>query len=289
MKTKDMLLRPVPLLMITVLSLPIFIGYLWVFMRTFTTSMYGMRPTGGFTFDNWIAIITDPLIWRLGLNTLILAGGLTIGILVTSCLAAYPLSRMAFPGRKVFLALTLVLHAFPTVTLLIALFFVLRVISNIPVLGRGLPIIGGFGYNTLGGVILVSIAFLLPLGTWLMKGFFDNVSWDIERAALIDGCSRFRTWWQILLPQIYPGLAALGIFAFMHGWSSFIIPYTFMVDQRTSVISTYLNLLSSGERAIDYGLVSAVALFQLFPILIFYLFTQKYLLKIFGGGAKGGI
>jgi inositol-phosphate transport system permease protein len=61
-----------------------------------------------------------------------------------------------------------------------------------------------------------------------------------------------------------------------------------MVDARTAVMSTYLNLLTSGDRPIDYGVASAVALFQLLPILFFYLFTQKYLLKIFSGGMKGG-
>ncbi len=285
---RDALLKPLPLVSIAILSIPIFVGYLWVFMRTFTTRMYGMSPVGELTLRNWTFIVTDPLLWHLTLNTFVLAMGLTVGIVLVSCSAAYPLSRMSFPGRKGFLALTLVLHAFPSVVLLIAIFVVLNYLSRVPLIGRGLPLIGGVGYNTLGGVILVSIAFLLPLGVWLMKGFFDNISWDLERAALIDGCSRFRTWRQILVPQIRPGIAALGIFAFMHGWSSFIIPYTFMVDQQTAVISTYLNLLASGEQLMDYGVVSAVALFQLVPILAFYVFTQKYLLTIFGGGMKGG-
>jgi inositol-phosphate transport system permease protein len=183
----------------------------------------------------------------------------------------------------------LILHAFPSVTLLIAIFFVLRWLSRIPVIGKGLPVIGGLGYNTLGGVILVSVALQLPLGIWLMKGFFDNVSWDIERAALIDGCSRFRTWWQIMIPQIKPGLAALSIFSFISGWNSFLIPYTFMTKAETAVISTYLNQMMGDTMAINYGQVAAVGLFQLIPIIIFYIFTQKYLLQIFGGGTKGGV
>jgi inositol-phosphate transport system permease protein len=288
MNYRRLFVKPLPYLFLVVISSPIIIGYIWVLIRSFTRGMYGMKPVGGYTVNHWIQILGDPILWNLALNTFILALGLTIGILLVSTLAAYPLSRMAFKGRRYYLSLSLILHAFPSVTLLIAIFFVLRWISRIPVIGRGLPIIGGFGYNTIGGVLLVSVAFMLPLGIWLMKGFFDNISWDIERAALIDGCSRFRTWRQILLPQIRPGLAALGIFAFMHGWSSFIIPYTFMVDARTAVMSTYLNMLTSGDRPIDYGVASAVALFQLLPILFFYLFTQKYLLKIFSGGMKGG-
>jgi inositol-phosphate transport system permease protein len=293
MSTRAFFRKLIPFLLITALSLPIIAGYLWIFISTFAQKTHGLVPLdaegrpGGLTFTNWILLFKDPQIWILTWNTLILALGLTIGVLLVSCLAAYPLSRIKFPGRKGFLALTMILHAFPSVTLLIAIFFVLRWIAKIPILGKGLPLIGGFGYNTIGGVTLVSIALQLPLGVWLMKGSFDNVSWDIERAALIDGCSRFRTWWQIMIPQIKPGLAALGIFSFMQGWSSFLIPYTFMVESRTAVISTYLNYLTSENIPINYGQVAAIGLFQLLPILLFYVFTQRYLLQIFSGGMKG--
>jgi inositol-phosphate transport system permease protein len=202
-------------------------------------------------------------------------------------MAGYALSRIKFPGRKAFLSMTLILHAFPTVTLLIAIYFVLKWISGIPILGRGLPIIGGFGYNTLGGVILVSMALQLPLGIWLMKGFFDNVSWDMERASLIDGCSRFRTWREIMIPQIKPGIAALSIFSFIQGWGSFIIPYSFMVNANKATVATYLNNLLSETAPTNYSMVAAVGLFQLLPVLVFYIFTQKYLLSIFAGGVKG--
>jgi len=175
-----------------------------------------------------------------------------------------------------------------SVTLLIALFFVLRWITPIPVLGRGVPIIGGFGYNTVGGVALVMVALNLPLGVWLMKGFFDNVSWDVERAALIDGCSRFRLWWQIVMPLIRPGIAALAIFTFITGWGAFLIPYTFITDQTKSTIAAYLNDLMSATAPVNYSELAAVGLFQLIPIMIFFIFTQEYLLNIFSGGTKGG-
>jgi inositol-phosphate transport system permease protein len=174
------------------------------------------------------------------------------------------------------------------VTLLISIYFVLRWMSRIPVIGNGLPVIGGFGYNTLGGVILVMLALQLPLGIWLMKGFFDNVPWDMERAALIDGCSRFRVWREILLPQIKPGIAALSIFSFISGWNEFLIPYTYIADQQKSTIAAYLNSLVGDTAPVNYSQVAAVGLFQLIPVLIFFIFTQEYLLSIFAGGSKGG-
>lgn len=283
-----------PILLLSLLTLPIVVGYIWILISTFAQRTHGLIPVdrdgnfGGLTLQNWSFLWEDPIIWRLAANTFVLAVGLTIGVVLVSSMAGYALSRISFPGRRTFLATTLILHAFPSVTLLIAIYFVLRWIGDIPVLGRGLPLIGGFGYNTLGGVILVSVALELPLGIWLMKGFFDQVSWDMERAALIDGCSRFRTWWQIVMPMIKPGIAALSIFSFISGWNAFLIPYTFMTAQEQSTIAPYLRGLVSETVPVNYSEVAAVGLFQLIPVLIFFLFTQEYLLSIFGGGSKGG-
>lgn len=284
----------IPLILLTILTIPLVIGYIWIVISTFSERTYGLIPVddegnfGGFTLENWSFLWEDKAIWGVTLNTFLIAAGMTIGVVLISAMAGYALARISFPGRKVFLGGTLILHAFPAVTILIGIFFVLRWITPIPVLGRGIPIIGGFGYNTIGGVIAVSLALQLPLGIWLMKGFFDNVSWDMERAALIDGCSRLRLWWQIILPTIKPGLAALAIFSFITGWGSFLIPYTFITDQTRSVIAAYLNDLLGDTAPVSYSTVAAVGLFQLLPVLIFFIFTQEYLLNIFAGGSKGG-
>jgi inositol-phosphate transport system permease protein len=278
----------IPITALIILTLPIIIGFVWIFISTFSHTTYGLEPQGRLTLENWSFLWKDPKIWDVTLNTIILSVGQTIGVVALSALSGYALSRLSFPGRKTFLAMTLILHSFPAVTLLIAIYFVLRWINRIPILGNDIPIIGGFGYNTLGGVILVQLALQLPLGMWLMKGFFDNVSWDLQRAALIDGCGHFRAWWQIILPVIRPGIAALAIFSFVTGWGSFLIPYTFITDQENSVLAAYLRGLMGETAPVSYGTVAAVGLFQLIPVMIFFLFTQEYLMNIFSGGSKGG-
>ena len=197
--------RALPYVLLIISISPIVLGYAWLIIATFSYRTEGLFPidaegnVGGWTLRNW-EFLTDPAIWRVTLNSFILAVGMVVGVGFVSSMAAYALSRMNFAGRKSFLSLTLILHAFPSVTLLIAIFFVLNFLSKIPVIGLR------FGYNTVGGVALVMIALDLPLGIWLMKGFFDNLSWDMERAALIDGASRFRVWWEIIIPQIKPCL-----------------------------------------------------------------------------------
>lgn len=216
---------------------------------------------------------------------------MTFIVVMVASMTGYALSRMKFAGRKGFLSLTLILHAFPSVTLLIPIYFVLLWIQKIPIIGRGIPLLGGFGYNTIGGVALVMVAFQLPLGIWVMKGFFDDISWDMERSALIDGASRFKVWWQIMMPNIKPGIAALSIFSFLTAWNAYIIPLTFTAGRagKSAVLSLYLQNFISESVMTEWNTVAAVGLFQLIPVLLFFLFTQEALLSIYGGGKKGGV
>lgn len=285
--TRRSLRRAVPYLLLTLSVLPIVIGYAWVIIATFSYRTKGLLPIdaegniGGFTLQNW-TFVSDAEIWRVALNTFGIAIGMVIGVGFVSSLAGYALSRMNFAGRKGFLGLTLVLHAFRPEMLLIAIFHVLLFIGGIPLIGKF------FGFNTVGGVALVMVSLELPLGVWLMKGFFDNIPWDMERSALIDGASRFRVWWEIILPQIKPGLAALAIFNFITGWNAFLIPFTFTLGSKVSNLPVYLNRFSEDTSMVSWNQVAAVGLFSLLPVMIFFIFTQEMLLEIYSGGAKGG-
>ena len=265
---------------------PILIGYTWLVIATISTRTEGLLPRnaqggiGGFTLRNW-DFVTDSAIWNAMLNSLLIAVAMVIGVGIASTAGGYALSRMKFAGRKGFLSMTLVLHAFKAEMLLIAIFFVLRFLGDIPIIGDYI------GFNSVGGVALVMIALELPLGIWLMKGFFDNLPWDMERAALIDGASRFRVWWQIMLPQVRPGLAALSLFTFIAGWNAYLVPFTFTVGTKVANMPVFLNQLISDTAPTNWNAVAAVGLFQMIPLLIFFIFTQELLLNIYAGGSKG--
>ena len=269
-----------PYVILVISVVPIFVGYVWLVINSFSARTEGLLPVGGLTLENWRFLIEPPFgrgypsIWRVTFNTFLVATLMTLLVVGVSSLAGYALSRLKFSGRKSFLSLTLILHAFPSVTLLIGIFFVLRALGL---------------YNNLFGVGLVMIGFELPFGIWLMKGFFDNVSWDMERAALIDGASRLRVWWQIILPTIKPGIAALAIFAFISGWNAWLIPRTFTIGAgQNATLSVYLQNFQGATVMVNWGAVTAVGLFQLIPVALFFIFTQDLLLTIYAGGAKGG-
>lgn len=283
----------VPHLLLIGSLLPLIAGYAWLIIGSFSTRTHGLLPVdasgniGGWTLQNWAFLggssIGGPAtnIWLVTGNSLLIAVSMTIVSLTVCSMAGYALSRMNFPGRRAFLSMTLVLHGFPAITLLIPIFLVLINLGSIPVIGKLI------GYNTVGGIAMVMIAFELPLGVWLIKGFFDNISWDMERSALIDGASRWRTFWEIILPQIRPGLLALGIFSFIGGWNAYLIPATYSVGTGLANLPVYISQLTGELSPASWNQVAAVGLFQLIPILLFFIFAQEYLLNIYAGGTKG--
>lgn len=261
-------------------TLPIIFMYLWLLINSFTTSMkFGFVPTN-FTLENWRFLwenvshgsSTYPSIWLATWNSLKFAGILTILEVFIGVMAGYALSRLRFPGRKLILKTTLILHAFPSVTLLIAVFYILNYLGLI---------------DTLWGVILVKTALQIPMTAWIIKGFFDDVPWDIEWAGMIDGCNRFKVWYSIVIPSVRPGIAAVSIFSFMAGWSEFLLLYTFILSEENVTLATYLQKIMSDTNMIPYGLLTAISVFYMIPIIIFFLFTQKSLMKVNMGGGKG--
>ncbi len=259
-----------------IVSLPILVMYAWLFVDSIAeVNPDGIWPTD-FTLRNWRflyeTIEGHPSIWPVTLNTFVFALS-TVAIVVTlSATAGYALSRLNFPLRAHVLGGVLLLHAFPSVTLLIAIFLTLHMLGL---------------YDTLLGVILVKATLELPFGIWVMKGFYDQVPWEIEMAGLQDGASRFQVWYKLVLPQIGPGIAALAIFSFLAGWSEYVLPLVLAPSSDVKLLSVYLAGLMQDDYLSDFGLFKAVGVFYIVPVMAFYLFTQDKLANIYGGGNKG--
>ena len=257
-------------------SVPIIIMYLYLLIDTFTDAAPGEIFPDRFTLEHWRFLWENiegkVNIWVAMLNTLIFALSVTLIVISVSLTSAYALSRLNIPFRKQFLAGVLMLHAFPSITLIIAIFLILQMIGL---------------YNTLIGVILVKSALQLPLGIWIMKGFYDSVPWEIEMAGIQDGASRFTVWYRLVVPQVRPGLLALGLFSFLDGWSEYILPTVLAPANDVQVLSVYLASLIADDQHFDFNLFKSVGLFYAIPVILFYLFFQDKLMNIYGGGTKG--
>ncbi|MGO7155654.1 carbohydrate ABC transporter permease [Rhizobium leguminosarum] len=261
---------------LTIVSLPLLLMYVYLFLDTVTVKQADALLPSGLTLDHWRFLwqTTEGKanIWQVTVNTLLFAACTTSLVLIVSSMAGYVLSRLNVPGRGFFLAGVMVLHAFPSVTLIIAIFIVLQMIGL---------------YNSLIGVILVKAAIDLPLGIWLMKGFYDTVPWEIEMAGVVDGASRFRVWRSLVLPQVKPGIMALGLFSFLSGWGEFILPQVLAPGNQVQVLSVYLAAFLADDNNYDFNMFKAVGVFYLVPVLIVYALFNKYLMNIYGGGSKG--
>ncbi|MGH2499824.1 MAG: carbohydrate ABC transporter permease [Candidatus Limnocylindria bacterium] len=270
-----------PYAILAVATLPILVLYVWLLYSSVFPRVEGLTPIGGLTLENW-RFLWDPLavpqmrnrpaIIPLTINTFIFAAATSLVVILVSSMAGYALSRLKFRGRRMFLGGILLLHSFPSVTLLIAIFVVLR--------SLGL-------YDRLLGVILVKAAFELPFGIWIMKGFFDTIPWDLEMSALVDGAGRLRTWWQVMLPLVKPGLLALGILSFVQGWNEFLLPFVFMPSGTQQTLSTLVRGILGEGRFVDYGLLTAVGLYYVAPVLVLFAVAQEQLMRIYAGGVKG--
>ena len=107
-------------------------------------------------------------------------------------------------------------------------------------------------------------------------------------AGVQDGASRFTVWRKLVLPQVRPGLLALGIFSFLSGWSEFILPLVLAPSASAQVLSTYLaNLILDDSVDIDFNLFKSIGLFYTIPVVVIYFVFQKKFMNIYGGGTKG--
>ncbi len=262
--------------LILIFSIPLFVLYFFLFLDVFTISSSTSIWPESFTFKHWRFLFetlpNKPSIWSVTLNTIIFASSVVTIVLTLSSTAAYALSRLKFPYRRYFLGTILLLHSFPSVSLLIAIFIMLQMMGL---------------YDSLIGVVLIKASLELPFGIWIMKGFYDEVPWEIEMAGIQDGATRFQVWYKLILPQIYPGFAALAIFSFISSWGEYILPFVLAPSADVQTLSVYLAGLLSETTAVDYGLLKAVGLFYMIPVIIFYIFTQEKLMNIYGGGTKG--
>lgn len=213
-----------------------------------------------------------PSVWTALGSSLIFAVSQTLIVTIVATPAAYALSRFAFAGRENFLRGLLLLHAFPALALTIAIFIQLHYMGLL---------------NHLSGVVMVMSALELPYAIFILKGFFDGVPWDIEMSAVTDGATRFQAFRMVVLPQVRSGLIAIATFTFLRGWEEYVFVQTLLIDKSQMTMSLYLFFVAQDNTGADYGMIAAVGIIYLLPVLVLYTFTQKYITQMSFGGIKG--
>ena len=222
---------------------------------------------------NFRAVLTEqPFLRWLG-NSLIVAFATTIVGLSLSCTAAYAFSRFRFPGRARGMLLFLISQMFPAVLMLIPLYVIV-----VQWLGLG---------NSWLGLILVYSITALPFCVWMLKGYFDTLPFEIEESALLEGASRWTIFTRIILPLARPAIAVTGLFAFMTAWNEFILASIFMDEESRYTVPVGLRFFVS-DYASEWGFFAAGSILVSLPVMLLFLWLQRFLVSGLSAGAVKG-
>lgn len=217
--------------------------------------------------------------WRWFANSMIVAGVTAIGSVFLCALAAYVYSRMRFRGRQVSLVALLILQLLPQFLAIIAIY--LLMIS----IGRYFP---GFGLNSLAGVVLIYLGGALGLNTWLMKGFFDTIPRDLDESARVDGASHVQIFFTMILPLATPILAVIALLSFIVAINDFIVQSVLLTDEARYTLAVGLFRFIAEDYGARWGPFAAGALLAGAPIVVLFLFLQRYITHgLIAGAVKG--
>lgn len=196
----------------------------------------------------------------------------TLVAVAFSTLAGYGFSRFRFAGRGMLLMFILITQMFPSVMLYVPYYKLLAT--------WGLS-------NSHTGLILVYIANVIPFCTWMMYGFFNSISRELDEAAMIDGCGRLHTFFRIVMPLTLPGLISTTIYAFIQGWNEYMFAMIFTNSDTLRTLPVAIGQMSKSYSVYWNDLMAASTLSSL-PLLVLFLFLQKYFISNMTGGAVKG-
>ncbi len=225
------------------------------------------------SLSNFSEILAQTPLLRWLANSILVAALTTVAGISLSCTAAYAFSRFRFPGRKSGMLMFLVSQMYPATLMMIPLYVL---------------VVGflGLGNNYLGLVIVYSVT-AIPFCVWMMKGYFDSIPFELEESAIMDGASRARIFFSIILPLARPAIAVTALFSFMTAWNEFVLAAIFMEDETAYTAPVGLRFFVS-DFSSSWGYFAAGSIIVSLPVAALFLYLQKYLVSgLTAGGVKG--
>jgi ABC-type glycerol-3-phosphate transport system permease component len=223
-----------------------------------------------FTLTNYADVIRRTALPTYLINTAIVTGFTLVFTLAIGTVAAYGFSRWDFPFKNTILVTLLILQLIPSTVNIIPYYLMMN----------------WFGLlNTRAALVLIYTATHVPFTIWIMKGYFDTLPRSLDEAAVIDGCSMFRVFWSIVLPLSLPGLSAAGFLVFIGSWSEFLVPLVIANSREVAVMSVGLYSFF-GMDTTAYHYAFAASVMSTAPVILAYLFAQRYLISGLASGAE---
>ncbi len=276
-KNKKIIANTAKYIALGFLSIIVVIPIYYLVVTTFKTSTEAavapMALPSHIDFSGYVNAFQKMQYPRAFKNTLIITGCSVVGLIIVSSMCGYVLNRKGKHkvAQSVFL-LILSGMMFPYQMSILGLY---KVIQQMHLM------------NSLLGVILINIAINIPFATFLIKSFVNTIPIELEEAAKIDGCGTFRTFWTITFPLMKPTIATVAILNTLTIWNDFMGPLYFLQSRENNVIlqEVYRNI---GQFSTDWTSLFPMMVLGVLPLVVFYLFMQRYIIGgVMNGSVKG--
>lgn len=248
------------------MALTIVVPILWLFVSSFKTDVGVIKFPPRFFPEEWTLhqylYVGDSIpIFEMTRNTVVFAGGVTVVSLLLDSMAGYAFARMNFKGAKLLFSVILLTMMVPFQIIMTPLYIEVYKFHLL---------------DTYLGLILPRAT--SAFGIYMMSSFFQGLPKSLEESGRIDGMSEFRIYRSIMLPLCKPALVSLGIYHFMNNWNDLLYPLMLTSSQSKRTLSAGLAVLV-GNKVIKYGPTLAATMISLTPLLVLYIFCQKYFIE----------
>jgi multiple sugar transport system permease protein len=225
------------------------------------------------TFENYVEVFYSAQFSVFLTNSLKLAVAGSVGAILVAAPAAYAFSRLSFRGNSALLLGVLALQMISPLVIVIPLY---RYFARLNVLDSHLS------------TAMVYIAILVPLATWMLKGFFDGIPPALDEAAMVDGCTRFGAFRKVTLPLILPGLTSVFVLTAILAWAEFIVPYVLLSEPSLLPISVGILNFQGNYASTSPNVVAAGGILAMLPAIATFIILQRFIVRALTSGAIKG-
>jgi len=249
----------------------------WSVLNSFKTEQDVLAYPPKLVFSPTLAAYRDVLFGSSSIlpnlwSSFVISVGTTIVTIVLAVPAAYALARVRMSGKRLAGFYVLATQMLPPVGIIIPYFLVLRNIGWI---------------DTYQGMILIYLSFSLPFAIWLMVSYFEEIPLEMEEAAYLDGASRMRALWRIIIPQVQGGIAVTVVFVFLNAWNEFLFAVVLSGNTVRPVTIAMFNFVSVEQTL--WAKLAAVSVLAMLPVIVLGVVAQKNIVKgLTVGAVKGG-
>jgi len=262
------------LLIIVLIMFILLAPFLWILIASFRPNMELIRNQTlipeNITLENYVSLFAKSAYWKWVMNSFIVSLYTVILSLPLIVAGAYSVYRTQFWGRNVLSFFLLSVYIFPTALLVVPIF---KIFNSLSLIDSHL------------GVALMNTAFAVPFGIWLLQAFLRSLPPELEEAAAVDGISKIRTLFQIIIPQAAPGIISIAMFAFIVSWTEYLFAMTLLLSNDLHTLPVGLTGIVFGQYRVNWGFAAACAVGSALPVFILFLIVGRWFIRGISAGA----